>query len=67
MQGNGYGVGSPRLPEQVAVPLARLAHNVHYNQPLLEYAYGYGLNNWKLAKDPHPEEITYKNDDLLPP
>jgi len=31
VQGNGYGLGSPTLPEQLAVPLARTAHNVHYN------------------------------------
>lgn len=67
VQGNGYGIGASKLPEQVAVPLAKMAHNVRYNQPLLEYAYGYGLYNWALAKDPHPEVLTYDNLDLLPP
>jgi len=49
------------------MPLKALADKLHYGQPLLEYAYGYALNNWKLVNDPNPNDLEYKNNDLLPP
>jgi len=39
-----------------------LADRINYGQPLLEYAYGYALHNWKLRDDPNPESIEYKNE-----
>ena len=42
------------------------ADRIRYGQPLLEYAYGYALNNWKLKNDKNPESINYHNDDLYP-
>jgi hypothetical protein len=34
---------------------------------LLEYAYGYALNNWQFVYDPKPDVIEYDNNDVLPP
>lgn len=43
-----------------------LADRIRYGQPLLEYAYGYALNNWKLTNDANPEIKEYKNEDIMP-
>jgi indoleamine 2,3-dioxygenase len=59
-----YGIGMDYLPEKLAVPLKHLANRINYGQPLLEYAYGYALNNWKLVNDPKPESADYKNEDI---
>jgi indoleamine 2,3-dioxygenase len=60
-----YGIGMDYLPEKLAVPMKHLADRLRYGQPLLEYAYGYALYNWKLVKDPNPESIEYNNEDVM--
>lgn len=62
-----YGVGETFMPRKLAVPMQVLADRIHYHKPLLEYGYGYGLNNWKFLNDPNPEVLQYNNDDILPP
>lgn len=62
-----YGVGSTTMPRKLAVPMQTLADRIKYHKPLLEYGYGYGLNNWKFLNDPNPEKLEYHNDDILPP
>ena len=57
-----YGIGMDHLPEKLAVPMKALADRINYKQPLLEYAYGYALHNWKLVNDPNPESMEYKNE-----
>lgn len=57
-----YGIGMDHLPEKLAVPMKFLADRLRYGQPLLEYAYGYALYNWKMTNDPNPESINYKNE-----
>jgi len=46
--------------------MKHLADSLKFDQPLLEYAYGYALNNWKLVNDPNPTSDQYSNDDLIP-
>jgi indoleamine 2,3-dioxygenase len=41
-----YGIGMDYLPENLAMPMKFTADRIRYGQPLLEYAYGYALNNW---------------------
>jgi hypothetical protein len=53
------------LPEKLAVPMKTMADRLRYGQPLLDYAYGYALNNWKFVKDPNPNSIHYKNEDIM--
>ncbi len=66
MKTKSYGLGSEHLPENIAVPLKVMADRVKYGQPLLEYAYGYGLYNWKFAVDPTPGSTEYTNEMVLP-
>jgi hypothetical protein len=54
------------VPEKLAVPFKHICDKVKYGQPLLEYAYGYALNNWKMVNDPNPDSDQYHNDDLMP-
>jgi indoleamine 2,3-dioxygenase len=61
-----YGEGMDHLPEKLAVPFKFTADRVRYGQPLLEYAYGYALNNWQLKDDKDTKNINYHNDDLYP-
>jgi indoleamine 2,3-dioxygenase len=61
-----YGRGSDHIPETLAVPMKFLCDRIGYGQPLLEYAYGYSLNNWMLINDKNPTELNYKNEDLMP-
>lgn len=61
-----YGIGSDHLPEQLAMPLKFLSDRVRNGNPLLDYAYGYGLNNWMFTEDPTPGTIHYKNEMVLP-
>lgn len=61
-----YGLGMDHLPEKIAIPLKFTADRVRYGQPLLEYAYGYALNNWRLTNDKNPDSIEYSNDELFP-
>lgn len=61
-----YGLGMDYLPEKLAMPMKFTADRIRYGQPLLEYAYGYALNNWKLSNDKNPDSIQYSNDDLYP-
>ena len=49
------------------MPMKALADKLNYGQPLLEYAYGYALNNWYLVNDPNPSVKEYNNNDVLPP
>ena len=42
-----------------------MANRLRYDQPLLEYAYGYALYNWKMPNDPNPESIHYNNEDIM--
>jgi indoleamine 2,3-dioxygenase len=49
-----YGIGMDYLPEKLALPMKFLADRINYKQPLLEYAYGYALHNWKLKNDSNP-------------
>lgn len=49
------------LPEHLAVPMKALADRIRYGQPLLEYSYGYALNNWRLLNDPEPDNLEYDN------
>jgi indoleamine 2,3-dioxygenase len=66
-QGEGsYGIGMDYLPEKLAMPMKFTADRVRYGQPLLEYAYGYALNNWKLKDDKNPDSIDFVNDELYP-
>ena len=60
-----YGIGMDFVPEKIAVPMKTLADRLRYGQPLLEYAYGYALYNWKMVNDPNPESIHYKNEDII--
>jgi len=57
-----YGLGSDHIPKNLAVPMKMLADRLEYGQPLLEYACGYALNNWKLVKDTNPNSLDYHND-----
>lgn len=66
LETKNYGRGMDTLPEKLAVPLKFFADRINYKQPLLEYAYGYALYNWKLVEDPNPDSIEYKNEDILP-
>lgn len=43
---NSYGRGMDYIPENLAQPMVELAKRIGYGQPLLDYAYGYALNNW---------------------
>ena len=61
-----YGRGTDHIPENLAVPLKYLADRIGYGQPLLEYAYGYALNNWELVQDANPSDPTYKNEQIMP-
>jgi len=61
-----YGIGSDFLPEKLAMPMKFTADRIRYGQPLLEYAYGYALNNWKLTDDQNPDSIHYKNSEIFP-
>lgn len=61
-----YGLGSDYLPENLAVPMKALADRISYGQPLLEYHYGYSLNNWKLLNDSNPETLEYDPQAVLP-
>jgi indoleamine 2,3-dioxygenase len=61
-----YGIGMDHIPEKLAVPIKALADRLRYDQPLLEYAYGYALYNWKMPNDPNPESSHYKNEDIMP-
>jgi len=62
-----YGIGSEHIPEQLAVPMQEIANRIRYGQPLLEYAYGYALNNWQFVNDSNPNVLDYKNTDVMPP
>jgi hypothetical protein len=33
---------------------------------MFEYAYGFGLYNWKFASDPTPNTVEYTNEMLVP-
>jgi indoleamine 2,3-dioxygenase len=61
-----YGIGMDHIPEKLAVPIKTLADRLRYDQPLLEYAYGYALYNWKMPNDKNPETIEYKNEEIMP-
>jgi len=61
-----YGVALDYLPESIAQPMKFAADRIRYGQLLLEYGYGYALNNWKLKDDKNPENIEYNNDQLYP-
>ena len=61
-----YGIGMDHLPEKLAMPMKFTADRVRYGQPLLEYAYGYALNNWRFTNDKNPGSIEYSNDELYP-
>ena len=62
-----YGLGSDFLPESLAMPMKFLSDRVKNGKPLLDYAYGYALFNWKFHKDPNPAVVEYNNEDVLPP
>jgi hypothetical protein len=49
------------------MPMKFLSDRVKNGKPLLDYAYGYALFNWKFHKDPNPAVVEYNNEDVLPP
>ena len=63
---NYYGLGSDFIPENLSIPMKYLSDRLGSNQPILDYAHGYALNNWQFVNDPNPEKITYSNDMIAP-
>lgn len=43
-----YGKARDHVPKTLSIPIAKLSAAVKYKKLLLDYAHGYGLNNWKL-------------------
>jgi indoleamine 2,3-dioxygenase len=66
LKDGNYGVGMDKVPRNIAVPLKIAVDNLKYYKPLHDYAYGYGLNNWKIRNDPNPHILEYTNEDLMP-
>lgn len=61
-----YGRGTDFVPENLAMPIKVLADRIGYGQLLLEYSYGYALNNWKFKNDPTPGSSMYENEWVCP-
>lgn len=61
-----YGRGTDFVPENLAVPIKILADRIGYGQLLLEYSYGYALNNWTFKNDPNPESSLYDAASVAP-
>ena len=43
-----------------------LSDRLGSQQPILDYAHGYALNNWQFVDDKNPEKSTYSNDMIAP-
>ena len=58
-----YGLGRDRLPQNIAVPLAKISAKIGA-APFMEYAQSYALYNWK-RRDPGNKSLDFENLELI--